>query len=117
MTERPMPHCDSRVLHAPGVCVFCDRRPDLQKHRRQMGMAFTDDPSPHPGAIQDIATQYRPIETINKWFGNRPVKPRKKCSYCSGSGLDRDTCAYGACSIEEHEGDCPVCRVCKGKLD
>lgn len=25
-----MPHCDAYVLHAPGVCEYCDRHPDWQ---------------------------------------------------------------------------------------
>lgn len=35
------PHCDSRVLHAPGECEFCDRHPDWQELRKSWGIAFT----------------------------------------------------------------------------
>lgn len=35
------PHCDSRVLHEPGVCEYCDDHPDWQTLRRAWGIAFT----------------------------------------------------------------------------
>lgn len=35
------PHCDPRVLHAPGECEHCDVYPDWQALRRQWGIAFT----------------------------------------------------------------------------
>lgn len=35
------PHCDSRVLHAPGECEFCDTHPIWQELRRAWGIAFT----------------------------------------------------------------------------
>lgn len=38
------PHCDSRILHAPGACVYCDARPDLQRARVAMAICFTGEP-------------------------------------------------------------------------
>jgi hypothetical protein len=35
------PHCDQRVLHAPGECEYCDQRPDWQALREAWGIAFT----------------------------------------------------------------------------
>jgi hypothetical protein len=35
------PHCDSRVLHAPGECVYCDEHPDWQELREVWGINFT----------------------------------------------------------------------------
>lgn len=35
------PHCDTRVLHAPDECEYCDMYPDWQKLRRMWGIAFT----------------------------------------------------------------------------
>lgn len=35
------PHCDARVLHAPGECAYCDEHPDWQKLREVWGIAFT----------------------------------------------------------------------------
>lgn len=34
------PHCDSRVLHAPGECKFCDES-GLQQERIDQGINFT----------------------------------------------------------------------------
>ena len=35
------PHCDSRVLHAPGECEFCDLHPEWQELREGWGISFT----------------------------------------------------------------------------
>lgn len=35
------PHCDARVLHAPGECKFCDLNPNWQYLRQVWGIAFT----------------------------------------------------------------------------
>lgn len=35
------PHCDQRILHAPGECEYCDGRPDWQAVRQAWGIAFT----------------------------------------------------------------------------
>lgn len=35
------PHCDSRILHAPGECWCCDMYPDWQALREKWGIAFT----------------------------------------------------------------------------
>jgi hypothetical protein len=34
-------HCDSRVLHAPGVCEFCDAYPEAQVYRIEHRICFT----------------------------------------------------------------------------
>jgi hypothetical protein len=71
MKARPPVHCDSRVLHAPGECKYCDKYgADWQQYREMAGINFTghydDDkvlcPSEH----------LRTVETINLWPGNRP---------------------------------------------
>lgn len=45
MTRQPtiaqFPHCDSRVLHAPGECRYCDAHPEWQELRKAWGIAFT----------------------------------------------------------------------------
>lgn len=38
------PHCDWRVLHSPGSCVYCDCHPDWQRARTEGRVLFTDDP-------------------------------------------------------------------------
>lgn len=35
------PHCDQRILHAPGECEFCDACPQWQQLRKAWGIAFT----------------------------------------------------------------------------
>ena len=35
------PHCDQRILHAPGECEYCDRHADWQALRDAWGIAFT----------------------------------------------------------------------------
>ncbi len=64
-----MPHCDQRVLHRPGTCVYCDKFPDLQHAREVMMINFTDtndrDKVPCP------STWFRSRETIERWPGNR----------------------------------------------
>lgn len=65
----PYPHCDSRVLHAPGECEYCDLYPEMQAERVDAGVNFTghDD----RGKAPCPATQVRSLETINRWPGNR----------------------------------------------
>lgn len=42
MTERAaFPHCDTRILHAPGECQYCDGYSDWQELRKLWGIAFT----------------------------------------------------------------------------
>lgn len=35
------PHCDSEVLHAPGMCEVCDMFPELQEARVNANVNFT----------------------------------------------------------------------------
>lgn len=41
MSISQFPHCDARVLHAPGKCEYCDHHPDWQELRQAWGIAFT----------------------------------------------------------------------------
>lgn len=72
MAIEQVPHCDQRVLHAPGECRFCDEHPDWQELRELWGINFTGkkDPekSPCPSEV------HRTFFTINKWPGNRPTE-------------------------------------------
>lgn len=36
------PHCDFRVLHAPGDCEYCDQYPDWQEYRKIAQINFTN---------------------------------------------------------------------------
>ena len=69
------PHCDQRILHAPGECRFCDEHQDWQELRRAWGIAFTgfepegtELPCPADNARGDNHT---------KWLGNtaKPMSP------------------------------------------
>jgi len=66
------PHCDSSVLHAEGACEYCDMYPEWQALRRTWGINFTGESD--PTKLPCPATARRPLETINKWGGNR-AKP------------------------------------------
>lgn len=62
------PHCDARILHAPGDCEFCDRHPEWQALRFAWTIAFTGY-APEDKELPDPAT-YARGETINRWQGN-----------------------------------------------
>ena len=65
------PHCDSRILHAPGECEYCDHYPEWQALRILWGICFTGY-EPDDKELPDPATFNRPLPIINKWGGNRP---------------------------------------------
>jgi hypothetical protein len=79
---KQFPHCDARVLHAPGVCEFCDAHQDWQELRKVWGIAFTgqkelrdekgDILTPCPAEVA------RPLSVINKWPGNIPETEETK---------------------------------------
>lgn len=77
------PHCDQRILHAPGECQHCDMHPLWQALRQAWGIAFTgyqpegtELPCPADNARGDNHT---------KWYGNvaRPagICPTHNVSY------------------------------------
>lgn len=66
-----MPHCDSAVLHAPGVCEYCDQYPSWQRAREMARVGFTGD-APRPGWLPCPSTFHRPLTVINQWPGNQP---------------------------------------------
>ena len=68
-----IPHCDGRVLHAPGECEFCDRHPDWQALRQLWGIAFTGY-EPGDKELPDPATFARGLETVNRWPGNQAIR-------------------------------------------
>lgn len=53
------PHCDQRILHAPGDCWACDLYPDWQKLRELWGIAFTGH-QPTDGQLPCPADAARP---------------------------------------------------------
>lgn len=70
-------HCDSRVVHGPGECEYCDHYPDLQAQRILDGVAFTGH-LPKPGQRPCPADEARPPGSPSdhaRWGGNRPKRP------------------------------------------
>lgn len=63
------PHCDPRVLHAPGQCEFCDRHPEWQAMRLVCGICYTGY-VPDGTELPDPATHARGAR-LNAWYGNR----------------------------------------------
>jgi hypothetical protein len=70
MINSMFPHCDPRVLHAPGECNYCDKHGEWQALRIAWGVTFTGY-EPDIGEVPDPATLNRPVKTIEKWPGNR----------------------------------------------
>jgi len=70
-----IPHCDMFILHAPGMCEYCDApsAEPLRVYRVQHGINFTgeNDPTKKPCP----AEQRRSKEHIDRWPGNR-AKPK-----------------------------------------
>ena len=74
-TISQFPHYDPKVLHAPGECQYCDRRPEWQALRITWGIAFTGyEPSPEKKELPCPAW-YARGENCQKWGGNVP-QPR-----------------------------------------
>lgn len=67
-TTPMFPHCDPRILHAPGECKFCDVYPNWQELRQYWGIAFTGY-EPEGTELPDPATHVRG-DNANKWQGN-----------------------------------------------
>lgn len=96
------PHCDTRVLHAPGECEYCDQCPDAQAQRIQCGVAFSGhepegDEIPCPA---DAAVANGERGDYNRWPGNTPegYPPLVKV---------HDVPLGWECSLPEtHEGPC-----------
>ena len=62
------PHCDQRVLHAPGECEYCDHVPAWQALRIAWGIAFTGwEPE---GKELPCPADYSRGETHKLWGGN-----------------------------------------------
>lgn len=65
------PHCDSSVLHAPGECEYCDRRPEWQELRKGWRIAFTGHEPKH-GEVSCPSDQRRGTAGSHVWPGNQP---------------------------------------------
>lgn len=67
------PHCDARVLHAPGECDSCDKFPDWQLCRDRWGMAFSGHTptGDQVGCPADRAVESGERGDYGEWGGNR----------------------------------------------
>jgi hypothetical protein len=72
-----MPHCDQRILHAPGECEYCDAFPTWQQLRIIWGIAFTGY-SPEERELPCPA-DYARGDAHKLWSGNiaRPAEKEK----------------------------------------
>lgn len=64
------PHCDAKILHSPGVCVYCDEHPDWQAYRLAAGVNFSDTDDPQLAPCP--STHFRSGEIRDRWYGNVP---------------------------------------------
>lgn len=72
--DETIPHCDSRILHHPTECTYCDR-PEWQVMRSQLKIAHTGKPAPE-GWFVCPADFSRPAGASNdhrRWGGNKPT--------------------------------------------
>lgn len=81
MTELSrFPHCDQRVLHAPGECEFCDMNPMWQELRKAWGIAFTGH-----APQGSLPTCGREMQETYPGYGSRDIKclqPRDHAGEC-----------------------------------
>ncbi len=66
-----MPHCDDKILHAPGECIYCDKYPKQQAKRIKQSINFTGHNDPNKSICP--AEQVRPLDRIERWGGNIPM--------------------------------------------
>lgn len=63
-----MPHCDTSILHAPGVCKFCDKLPEAQAYRKAARINFTG--KNYPDLAPCPSTHFRGESQRDRWYGN-----------------------------------------------
>lgn len=79
---KQFPHCDPRILHAPGQCEFCDKYPVWQELREMWRIAFTGETpvelrgvgQNHDGPVLPCPADYTRGNSHTKWTGNLPFK-------------------------------------------
>lgn len=64
------PHCDPRVLHSPGQCIYCDEHKDWQEKRIADKVNFTG--QNFEGLSLCPADRARGIGLAHQWEGNQP---------------------------------------------
>lgn len=76
------PHCDPKVLHAPGECQHCDKHPEWQALRQIWAIAFTGYDA-QQGELPCPAENARGRANCQAWGGNKP-KPELKHTHLGG---------------------------------
>lgn len=105
MTQAAFPHCDQRILHAPGQCRYCDLYSDRQHERLLSGVAFTGQ-TPVQGQRPCPADEARPTGTPSwhgHWGGNvaRPANEPDELDQWIADEIAKDP--ELATAIERHE--------------
>lgn len=73
---KQFPHCDQRILHAPGECAYCDGHPDWQALRVAWGIAFTGW-TPEDTELPCPADHARG-NSHSRWYGNVACPPEEE---------------------------------------
>lgn len=68
------PHCDQRILHAPGECAYCDDHEEWQALRQAWGIAFTG--WTPEGKELPCPADYVRGDFHKQWYGNRATTER-----------------------------------------
>ena len=71
-TLGPMPHCDPRVLHAPGECKYCDGKPEGQALRVMWDISFTGHAPTENQSLMCPSDARRGVGGAHVWYGNQP---------------------------------------------
>src|SRR5271165_4500662 len=79
--EQIYPHCDARILHAPGECQYCDMKPDWQILRQRWSIAFTG--YTPEGTELPCPADYARGDTHKNWNGNVAHQPIQETQQCN----------------------------------
>ena len=74
MIRAVMPHCDNKILHAPGECEVCDKYSDWQEARKNMGINFTGHNDENKGPCP---ADYLRGDNHQLWLNNRRYQSRQ----------------------------------------
>lgn len=65
------PHCDSKIMHSVGTCIYCDKYPERQQYRIDSNTNFSNENDPNK--LPCPSTYLRSAENRDRWYGNVPV--------------------------------------------
>lgn len=69
------PHCDSRVVHAPSKCQYCDMHPELQQERIDKGINFTGEEDSNKLPCPADADRPKGSPSDHRRWGGNVAKP------------------------------------------